>query len=802
MAAWRHAAAYAVDGCAVAGGKNRSTTLAAGTSGPGPAPTPRMRTAHSLLPARWLLPFFAAFLLATGLLPRASAQLTPGSNGGGSAVVTTPHVRAELVAQAPQGVGPGATVWLGLKISHQPEWHTYWKNAGDSGLPTELRWQLPPGLDAGEVDWPVPHKLFIGSLANYGYENEVLLPVPVTVAPDFRPPTALTGTATLPIRLSATWLVCRKECIPEDGEFRLDLPVRSSTAGHGAEFDAAWAARPVAVEAPATARLAADARSLALRIEGLPAAAQGRTLELMPETAEVLRNGAVAGTDWQQRWEGGVWTAQFPVADQRSASPARMPLVLALTGEDRQKAEAAGQPVGWRVDAAVDGRWPAVGAPATVSPALQAALDANARPAAPVAPAPVAPAGLLLALLGAFAGGLLLNLMPCVFPVLAIKVLGFTRHADDRRGHRRAALAYSAGVVLSLLALGGLLIALRAAGAQLGWGFQLQSPGMVAALAGLFTLLGLSLAGVFEVGMLAPARLAGARVRHPVLNDFLSGVLAVLVASPCTAPFMGASLGLAIGLPALQALLLFAALGLGLALPYLLAGFVPAVARLLPRPGPWMDTLRRLLAFPMFATVAWLVWVLGQQAGIDGAGALLALLVAGSAVVWALGTLAGRTRLLLGGALALGFAALAASFGPLLLQMAPAPQATAGGASSEARWQPWSAERVAQLQAEGKPVFIDFTAAWCVTCQVNKKTTLGNAELLADFDARGVQLLRADWTRRDPAIAAALNALGRNGVPVYVLQAPGKAPVVLSELLSPAEVREALRALPGGAGTS
>jgi thiol:disulfide interchange protein DsbD len=288
------------------------------------------------------------------------------------------------------------------------------------------------------------------------------------------------------------------------------------------------------------------------------------------------------------------------------------------------------------------------------------------------------------------------------------------------------------------------------------------------------------------------ASLGGVRSAHPRVDDFLSGVLAVVVASPCTAPFMGASLGLAIGLPPAQALMLFAALGLGLALPYLVASFVPAVARRLPRPGAWMDTLRRLLSFPMFATVAWLVWVLGQQSGIDGAGALLALLVCLAAVAWAF-TLRGRARLGLAGALLAVTALTVATIGGNVVRPAEPPAGTTGVAG--ARWQTWSAQRVAELHAQGRPVFVDFTAAWCVTCQYNKQTTLADAGLLAEFDARRVALLRADWTRRDPAITAALAALGRSGVPVYVLQAPGRAPVVLTEILGRDEVRAALGAL-------
>lgn len=714
-----------------------------------------------------------AALALVAVLP-AAAQLQPKA----SSVVTTPHVRAELVAHAPDGVASGAPVWIGLQITHQPEWHTYWKNAGDSGLPTELAWTLPAGLTAGDVAWPVPKKIPIGNLANYGYEHTVLLPVPVMVAPDFKPAAALVGAGGIDIRLKAAWLVCRKECIPEEGEFALTLPAQGSTALHRADFDAAFAAQPVPLAQPGTVAVAD--KMLNVRIDGLPPAARGKTLEFFPETAEVIHTAAVAGKDWTQAWQGDAWTATIPLAEQRSASPTTMPVVLALAEADRR----AGAPIAWRAEAPVTGAWPATAAAAQVSPALQAALEANTAAALPQ------PAGsFVMALLGALLGGLLLNLMPCVFPVLAIKVLAFANHAGDRRGHRSAGLAYTAGVMVTFLALGAAMLALRAAGEQLGWGFQLQSPAVVAVLAALFTLIGLNLAGVFEFGFLLPRSLCAAQMKHPVANDFLSGVLAVVIASPCTAPFMGASLGFAIGLPAAQALMLFAALGLGLALPYLLAGFVPAVARLLPRPGAWMDTLRRVLAFPMFATVAWLVWVLGQQSGIDGAGALLGLLVCLAAVVWSF-TLRGRTRVILASALLACTAALALAIGGNIVR--PAEPAVA---ASGARWQPWSAARVAELQAAGRPVFVDFTAAWCVTCQYNKKATLSDADLLADFDARQVALLRADWTRQDPAITAALNALGRSGVPVYVLQAPGKAPVVLTEILSKRDLKAALAAL-------
>ncbi|WP_173025487.1 protein-disulfide reductase DsbD [Acidovorax sp. SRB_14] len=722
------------------------------------------------------------FIAASALWTSANAQLGPKSDA--SAVVSTPRVRAELVAHAPQGITPGEPLWLGLQITHQPDWHTYWKNPGDSGLPTQLTWTLPAGLDVGEIAWPEPQKIRIEHLANYGYEGTVLLPVPLQVASTFQAP--LSGT--VDVRLHASWLVCKRECIPEEGDFTLQLPVRGSTALHAAAFDSALAAQPRALASDgSTARV--DGERLQLRVPGLPAAARGQALQLFPEAPAVIEHAAESGSGWTQAWEGDVWTASVPLSAERGASVAQLPLVLALPAQ----AAPAGGARAWRTVATVDGAWTAAASGAGVSPALAAALEANRASPAPV-PRPAGLGALLTALVGGLLGGLILNLMPCVFPVLAIKVIGFARHRGNRRVHRQAGLAYTAGVVLSFLALGGLLLGLRAAGEQLGWGFQLQSPAVVAALAALFTVIGLNLAGVFEFGQFAPGRLATLQARHPAADAFLSGMLAVAIASPCTAPFMGASLGFAIDMPVAQALLVFAALGVGMALPYLAASWMPAVAGWLPRPGAWMDTFRRGMAFPMFATVAWLVWVLGQQSGIDGAGALLALLVAGSAVVWAL-TLRGRTRWVVASVLIAVGAWLASAIGLHVTKPAEIGTLAAAPAAAGQGWQPWSAERVAELQAAGRPVFVDFTAAWCVTCQYNKRTTLANAEVQADFAARNVALLRADWTRRDPAITAALAQLGRSGVPVYVLHAPGKAPVVMTEILSAAEVRDALAAL-------
>jgi len=717
-------------------------------------------------------------VLAGGLIAgSAHAQvLAPG-------VVDTGQVRAELLAHAPEGVQPGGTVWLGLRLQHAPQWHTYWKNPGDSGLPTELVWTLPDGVTTGEIAWPTPRKFPLGTLANYGYDGTVVLPVPVQVPVNF-------SADALEVSLYASWLACKTECIPEEGQFQVRLPAGASTALHGAEFAAAFDAAP-RPDTSARGLANPQAQHLDVRLENLPSDWVGKKLEFFPETPGLIDPGA----PWAQSWEGQRWLASVPLSPYRSEAPGELALVVA---EADPPGKGPGRP-GVRVELPVGGAWPAVAAlPAAVPDALSAALEANAARAASM---PVTTSGggtavtLWAALLGALVGGMILNLMPCVFPVLAIKVLAFTKHGEQVSAHRAQGLAYTAGVVLSFMALGGLLLGLRAAGEAIGWGFQLQSPAVVAALATLFTLIGLNLAGLFEFGSVLPSSVASLQARHPTADAFLTGVLATAVASPCTAPFMGASLGLAIGLPTAQALAVFGLLGLGMALPYLAASWWPAVARLLPRPGAWMQTFRQLMAFPMFATVVWLLWVLGQQSGMDGAAALLLLLVMMAMLVWALG-LRRRSRVVLASLSAAGLLWLGWSVGPYVTQLdegtaaGPVPTAVAGVA-----WEAWSPARQAELLAQGRPVFVDFTAAWCVTCQYNKRTTLADTAVLDDLAERRVALLRADWTRRDPAITAELASLGRNGVPVYALHKNGQPSVVLSEILSVEEVRTALAGL-------
>jgi thiol:disulfide interchange protein DsbD len=726
---------------------------------------------------RLVLQAMFAMLCWLGLVWPAQAQNLLAPN-----TVSSEQVTAELLVHAPDGVGPGKPVWAGLQLRHAPDWHTYWRNSGDSGQPTELNWELPPGVTAGELMWPTPKKFPLGTLANYGYDGTVLLAVPLTVTPAF-------SGQKLTVGLNASWLVCRKECIPEEGSFRVSVPLHAPTALNGVAFESARDRAPKEI-AKNPIKTSVSGQFIEIIWSDATATWQDKTLEFFPETPGLIEPGA----PWTQQWEGNTWHARVPLSPMRDGSPTQLPLVLALAGQ----AHGEPAPAGVRSVSTVTGTWPPVQAMTApgVSPALEAALQDNATRAAAM-PAPANTGGgigLVAALLGALLGGMILNLMPCVFPVLAIKVLAFAQHAEDKRAHRLAGLAYTTGVVLSFMALGGLLLALRAAGEQLGWGFQLQSPAVVAALATLFTVIALNLAGLFEFGSVLPSAVANLQARHPVADSFLTGVLATAIASPCTAPFMGASLGLAIALPEQQALAVFAMLGLGMALPYLAASWVPAVARALPRPGAWMNTLRQFLAFPIWATVVWLLWVLGQQSGIDGAAALLMLLVALTLLIWALGQ-KGHTRTVLAIASLAGLLWLLWGIGPQVIRPLPTAAATttsAANASEGVHWEAWSPQRQAELMAQGRPVFVDFTAAWCVTCQYNKRTTLANADVLADVASHQVALLRADWTRRDPTVTDALAQLGRNGVPTYALYSGTRAPQVLSEVLSVDEVRAAL----------
>jgi thiol:disulfide interchange protein DsbD len=599
----------------------------------------------------------------------------------------------------------------------------------------------------------------VGNMVNHGFENTVLLAVPVQISKTFKP-------GATEVRLQADWLVCKQECIPQSGQFVLKLPAAASIADHGLAFEQLLSEQPLALS-PSTQTAQLNAQGLELQIRGLPAAVNGHGLKVFADSPEVLASGL--GMNGGGSWQDGVWQMNAPVHRMRSTEPKQLGLLLV---DDSQTPAAS-----WQLKLDIQGTWPEA-APLPVA----TEVPPNVAPPAPNV------SGLLGAMFGALLGGLLLNLMPCVLPVLAIKVLSLSNASISAAQRRGMGSAYAVGVLFSMLALALLVMGLRAAGSQLGWGFQLQSPWLVAALALLFTLIALNLSGLLELRGNWTGSLAVQMARHPLADAFLSGVLAVVVAAPCTAPFMGASVGIAFTLPAWQGLLIFVCLGSGLALPFTLSAWVPAAAHWLPRPGAWMLVLRQALAFPMLLTVVWLLWVFAKQTGAEAAAVLLAALVLLSGLAWSLG-LKGKSAWWVSAVFVSALCGLIWLAQPVMRQFSAADSATS---VSDSQWQAWSEERVSKALQAGQPVFIDFTAAWCVTCQVNKQTTLRDAQVLQAFADKHVLLLQADWTRRDPAISRALTALGRSGVPVYVLQAPGKQALVLSELLTPDLVLNAL----------
>jgi thiol:disulfide interchange protein/DsbC/DsbD-like thiol-disulfide interchange protein len=703
--------------------------------------------------------------LSLALIALAFAGTASLANAQESPELVTDHLRSRLVAAESAAV-PGHTLTLGLLLEHDAGWHTYWKNPGDSGLPTRMEFDLPAGLAAGPIEWPLPERQPAAGLVNFGYSHTELLPVSIAVPADYAAPT-------LPIRLSASWLICETECIPGSGEYALELPIAATSEPSRwlPQFERAQSRR-AEVLADSAAQYRADVEGFALTLPLRGAVA--RAFEdgvagwtLIPATAQIVANADPP----RLRIDEDVLRVEVARSEFFAGAPEQIELLL-TNGE-----------LGFEFEAAL----------ASVSSVGTAQVDAGA-PASSSSTGS-APVGLALALLLALGGGLVLNLMPCVFPVLSLKALGAIESAHDAAELRRHGLWYALGVLASVLLVAIMLLALRAGGEAIGWGFQLQHPGFVAAIALLLFGMGLSFSGLYEFG----SGLAGMGQRLTEgggrRGAFFTGVLACVVASPCTAPFMGTALGAALVLPAWQALLVFAALGLGLALPMLLIGYVPGFARLLPRPGAWMQTFRELLAFPLYFTVLWLLWVFGRQTSMLALTALGAGLIAVAFALWLLRAArdAQRAPVLLRG---LAGASLAAA---LALPLAFASTEPASdGAQSEASvlHQPWTRERFEALRAQGRPLLVNMTADWCITCLANERVALSSDEFEQALASRGVTYLKGDWTRQDADITAYLESFGRSGVPLYVLYPAEGDPVVLPQLLTPASVRAAIEALP------
>jgi len=658
------------------------------------------------------------------------------------------HIEVELIAET-MSVQPGAPFRVGLRLLPDPGWHTYWKNPGDSGIPTEIDWDLPPGVSASPIAWPYPGAMPMGHLINYGYKGEHLLPVTLEV------PAELPVGDDFVIRAEASWLVCEEICIPGDAELQLSLPVASDSPRLDAANQAlfAWAdqRRPESVDWPARFSVEGGQLSLQIESEGHDGDTEWAFFSAL---ANVVDHSVPASTT---AGDERILVAQ-KLSPFIAGTPDALPFVLVDTVNERA----------FELTAQIG----------------------DLTSTGELAPTPP-PIGWMTALGLALLGGLLLNLMPCVFPVLSIKAISLVDGAGtDQRGH---GLAYTAGVVLSFAVLAALLLGLRSAGEAIGWGFQLQSPWIVGLLIYVLFALGLSLSGLFNFGGGLMNTGQNLTERSGLSGSFFTGVLACIVASPCTAPFMGAALGAAVLMPWPMAMSIFVALGFGLALPLLLLSYSPALARWLPRPGPWMETFKQAMAFPLYLAVVWLIWVLARQTDANGLAAVLIGLVALAFTLWLFGkrdsgpvmSVARHVSVFAGLVVAVAALAAAARF-----ESGPAEVA-------DAWWEDYSAARLAELRADpDTAVFVNMTADWCLTCKVNEGVALNKAEVREAFEAGSVVYMKGDWTRRDDAITDYLAQFGRNGVPLYVVYPRnGGEPQILPQVLTPGLVVSAVEAL-------
>jgi thiol:disulfide interchange protein DsbD len=695
----------------------------------------------------------------------------------------SPHSEGALEVGV-SSVAPGESFTAALRIDMEEGWHSYWKNPGDAGQPTTLNWALPDGWTVDDIQWPYPHRIQAAGVASYGYSDVVRHPVRIT------PPDTLTPGTTVTLQGEAQWLICADICLPAREKIERRLTVTAETPDASDEAEGIRAAQET-VPGPVDGWTVQAARS-----------SGSYTLAL---TSETDRRPDLS--------DAYFYPAEKATLDHAAPQPVTQQgdtylIALQESGYAQEPAErlqgVVVAPEGAHWDAAGEERAMTVDVP------VDSTLEGIPELAAQSSAAGGGGLSLPWALAFAFAGGLLLNLMPCVFPVLSVKILGFAEGAGEDDGAiRRHGLLFGAGVLVSMWVLAGVLLGLRAAGGQIGWGFQLQSPIFVGLMTLLFFGIGLNLLGVFEIGtrlMSWGGRLQSETPSSGNTGAFLTGVLATVVATPCTAPFMGAALGVALTLSTTGALLIFTALGVGMATPYVGLSMAPSWLDALPEPGAWMETLKQFFAFPMFATAIWLVWVFGQQTSTSGVALLLgALLLMGMAawVVhrWAAPRLSRSLQVLTRGVAAVmlvgAVAATVIGAGYSRPSSAAASEGNTSASTSAAAWHSFDPATVDSLRGQGRPVFVDFTAAWCLTCQVNKQNVLSSPTITDAFAAHDVALLRADWTNRDPTITKALESHGRSGVPVYALYpGDGSGPRLLPEVLTEDIVLGALDDLP------
>jgi thiol:disulfide interchange protein DsbD len=738
---------------------------------------------------RWIVTMLP--LLAAGLPARAASSSADAE-----------HLHVQLVFRKAQ-LFPGAGDHGGLYFKLEPGWHIYWQNPGDAGEPPHIHWTLPEGVTAGPLQFTAPKRLPLGPLMDFGYENEVLFPFRLELAKSVKPGSAV-------FHAHVDWLVCRSSCIPGKADLVItqkilaSAPAMDADDGPGVEI---W--KRLAVLLPDA--LPTGNRALFQPTkEGFRLSVETGQRELsatfFPEDQDILDNPAPQKLT--------------PIADglildlkkdaSLTAVPRQLKGVLELSGGRAYEIVAllpGAKAVPQTYNVSKDSITPPSGAKAPPD-LVQSAYGLKPVPFDRPGKLPADSRSgdkwaLLLRTSGlAFLGGLLLNLMPCVFPVLFLKGLALVNSGNEERAKLRAhGLVYAAGILVSFWILVGVLLGLRVAGSGLGWGFQFQSPVFLSLMAGLLFFLGLSLAGQFEIGLTLTSAGGALAQKQGYTGSFFTGVLAVVVATPCTAPFMGAAVGYALSASAAVTFAVFTALALGLAAPYVALTLQPAWTRVLPKPGAWMEVLRQAVAVPIFATVIWLAWVLAQAYGASLLAALLASLLLLAIAGWFLGRWPTRRwATAIAVLIVLGVIALAIFGEKLANEVGPKAeqnQDTRSAAAPGSGWQSWSADAVQSSLVAGQPVFVDFTAAWCLSCQVNERVALNRPEVQQAFQAANVVLLKADWTRHDEAITQALTALGRSGVPTYALYTPGQSqPQMLPEVLTPGIVTDAVGKLP------
>lgn len=726
---------------------------------------------------------FAASLLI--LAPVTTPAHAAGDNGGWLSAIdhakgpktNEPHVRAKIIAEN-TSLTPQAENRLAVVLEHADGWHTYWRMPGDAGLVTEFTFTKPSNIKVTPPRFPLPERIRTGELIGFGYEGTTAFPFTVEVPRQVRFGDRVT------ISVKVDYLACADVCVPgtANASIRLPLAVVGKPSGDEAAIKEAESLIPETIATDAVRAVIDENR---IRIEVAPSAGiVEHTLDFFPLEDDVLKlaTDPVASITPENR------TIQVEAAADFAAEPREK--ISGVLVADGGPAEG-----GWAIETEI----PLVkGAVAPLPVQASAAAQTNGvegvPAAAPVPAVPVSNApslGALTAIFFAFVGGIILNLMPCVFPVLSLKLLQLVDAARKGEAIARHGIAFTAGVCATMLALSGVLLALRGAGAALGWGFQLQNPAVVAGLILLFGAITANLAGLYEFTLgTGVANMSFAKAKKDgVPQSFLTGVLAVIIASPCTAPFMGAALGYALTETVPVAVAVFLALGLGMSLPWLLLCIFPAWAAWLPKPGPWMETFRKVMAVPMALAILWLGWVLSKQVDFFGMMVVVAGLASLIVALWLLGREQwgrGKNRPLMLFLLVLSIA------GAFTVSAENFRRSTPAVADDASGWGVWSEAAVSQALASGRPVFVDFTAAWCVTCQANKVAALRTNDVARRMDELGYVRLTADWTNQNPDITKVLAQFGRSGVPLYLIYRPDGRIDVLPELLTKGIVLDAL----------